>query len=211
MTAKVSWSSPAAFHIFPESRIIGGIDASMMMSLGTCRLVIPRSESTIASAGPDASAALMSASMGARPSSGRVGDTREHVGEAVVRVHADALERRAVLREHVGEVRGHRMAEDDRVGDLHHRGLEVHREQHVFRLGVGHLLGEERVERRDVHERGVDDLAREHRDRLLEHRDRAVARHELHPEVVVAVEGDGLLVRLEIVVPHGGHMGLGIG
>ena len=52
MTALVSWRSPAAFHIFPESRIIGGIDASMMMSLGTCRLVMPRSESTIASAGP---------------------------------------------------------------------------------------------------------------------------------------------------------------
>ena len=29
-----------------------GIEASMMMSLGTCRLVMPRSESTIANDGP---------------------------------------------------------------------------------------------------------------------------------------------------------------
>ena len=44
--------SPLAFHIRPESRIIGGMEASMMMSLGTCRLVMPRSESTMARAGP---------------------------------------------------------------------------------------------------------------------------------------------------------------
>ena len=132
----------------PESRIIGGIDASMMMSLGTCRLVMPRSESTIASAGPSCSArgdvALDRGALGV----GERGDAAEHVGEAVVGVHADAVERVAVLREHVGEVRLHRVAEDDRVGDLHHRGLEVDREQHALRLGVGHLLGEERVERR---------------------------------------------------------------
>ena len=70
MTASVSWRSPAAFHICPESRIIGGIDASMMMSLGTCRLVMPRSESTIASAGPSCSRAEMAPSMAARSASG---------------------------------------------------------------------------------------------------------------------------------------------
>ncbi len=48
---------PSAFHIWPEARIAAGIDASMITSLGTCRFVIPRSESTIASAGPSAYAA----------------------------------------------------------------------------------------------------------------------------------------------------------
>ena len=70
MTALVSSRSPAAFHIFPESRIIGGMDASMMMSLGTCRLVMPRSESTMASAGPVSSAAATSASIAVRSASG---------------------------------------------------------------------------------------------------------------------------------------------
>ena len=51
MTALVSCCSPSAFHIWPDVRIIAGIDASMITSLGTCRFVIPRSESTIASAG----------------------------------------------------------------------------------------------------------------------------------------------------------------
>jgi len=50
---------------------MGGIDASMMMSLGTCRLVMPRSELTIARAGPASYTAWMSASIAARWSSGR--------------------------------------------------------------------------------------------------------------------------------------------
>ena len=52
MTALVSCCSPAAFHIWPEVRIMAGIEASMITSLGTCRFVMPRSESTIARSGP---------------------------------------------------------------------------------------------------------------------------------------------------------------
>ncbi len=54
MTASVSASAPSGPHILPPPRIMAGIEASMMTSLGTCRLVMPRSESTIASAGPSA-------------------------------------------------------------------------------------------------------------------------------------------------------------
>ncbi len=36
---------------------MAGMDASTMTSLGTCRLVMPRSESTMARAGPAASSA----------------------------------------------------------------------------------------------------------------------------------------------------------
>ena len=57
MTYLVSSCSPAAFHICPDVRIAAGIDASMITSLGTCRLVMPRSESTIAIDGPAAIAA----------------------------------------------------------------------------------------------------------------------------------------------------------
>jgi hypothetical protein len=32
------------------------------------------------------------------------------------------------------------VAEDDRVGDLHHGGLEVEREEHAVGLGLGDLL-----------------------------------------------------------------------
>ena len=65
MTARVSCSSPSGPHMWPEVRIMAGIDASTITSLGTCRLVMPRLESTIASSGPSARpcsiAALISA------------------------------------------------------------------------------------------------------------------------------------------------------
>ena len=57
----------------------------------------------------------------------------------------------------------HRVTEDDRVGDLHHRGLEVHRQQQVLILGGGHLLGEELIQGGGTHEGGVHDLPGRHR------------------------------------------------
>ena len=57
--------------MWPDVRIMAGIEASTITSLGTCRLVIPRSESTMASAGPAASSAANEAAM-ASPS-GRPG------------------------------------------------------------------------------------------------------------------------------------------
>ena len=54
--------------MWPEVRIMAGIEASTITSLGTCRLVMPLSESTMASAGPSAMpcsmAALISAPSG---------------------------------------------------------------------------------------------------------------------------------------------------
>ena len=69
MTAKVSCSSPAAFHMCPEVRIIAGIEASTITSDGTCRLVMPLSEFTMANAGPFARAASKAAAISAPLSS----------------------------------------------------------------------------------------------------------------------------------------------
>ncbi len=54
MTASVSASSPSGPHMWPDWRIMAGIDASTMTSEGTWRFVIPRSELTIARRGPSA-------------------------------------------------------------------------------------------------------------------------------------------------------------
>ena len=54
--------------MWPDVRIIAGIEASTITSLGTCRLVMPRSESTIASAGPSASSASNEAVIASPPS-----------------------------------------------------------------------------------------------------------------------------------------------
>ena len=199
---------PSAFHIWPDVRIMAGIDASTITSLGTCRLVMPLSESTMAIGGPAARPAANAASIGSRVAAGSSATRAEHLAEAVVRVGAGLGQRGAVLGEHVGEVGPHGVAEDDRVGDLHHRGLEVDREEHALLGRRGDLGGEERVERAGPHHGGVDHLAGEHRDRLLEHRDRAVVADQLDPERVGLGHGDRLLVRAEVVGVHVRDRGL---
>ena len=61
MTASVSAVWPSGPHRWPPARIMAGIEASMMTSLGTCRFVMPRSESTMDRRGPAASSASMAA------------------------------------------------------------------------------------------------------------------------------------------------------
>jgi hypothetical protein len=51
--------------MWPDVRIMAGMEASTMTSLGTWRLVMPRSESTMAIAGPSASSASKDALMSA--------------------------------------------------------------------------------------------------------------------------------------------------
>jgi hypothetical protein len=116
-----------------------GIEASMITSLGTCRLVMPLSESTIASAGPAAMAAcevgldrglLVGSATTRSPTAG---------ADAVVGVDAEVGQRIGVLLEHVGEEHRDAVTEDHRIGDLHHRRLEVQREQQAVALGAGDL------------------------------------------------------------------------
>ena len=125
---------------------------------------MPRSLSTIASGGPSASPCCTAASMAALRSG-----TSSRLSSSVPRpsfgLMPAAVERVAVLGVERGEEGAHHVPEDDRVGHLHHRGLEVHREQHALGLGSGDLLVEERAQRGDAHDRGVDDLAGQHRHR----------------------------------------------
>jgi hypothetical protein len=79
---------PAAFHIWPEVRIIAGMEASTMTSLGTCRLVMPLSELTIARRGRRVGGGDVG--LDRRPcSAGEPGDLLDEVAEAVVQVDAE--------------------------------------------------------------------------------------------------------------------------
>ena len=89
------------------------------------------------------------------------------------------LERVAVVRKRLGKEGAHRVAEDDRVRDLHHRRLEVHREQHALRLRPRDLSRQKLAQRRGAHHRRVHDFARQHRHRLAQHAGTAVVGGEL--------------------------------
>jgi len=59
--------------------------------------------------------------------------------QAVVEHRTSRDQLGAVLSNHLGEELLHDVTEDDRVGHLHHRGRQVHREQHVTLSGISDL------------------------------------------------------------------------
>ncbi len=181
-----------------------------MTSLGTCRLVMPLSESTIARAGPSASSASKDAWISAPPSGSeprplRMPPRPSFGGEA------GGGELVAVLGEGVREEGAYRVAEDDRVGDLHHGGLEVQGEQHALGLGAGDLRGEELAQRGDAHDGRVDDLALEDGYGLAEHGGGAVVTVQFDAERAVLGDDRGLLGGAEVVDAHGGDVRLRVG
>ena len=94
------------------------------------------------------------------------------------------------------------MPEDDRVGDLHHRRLEVHGEEHALLLRVQDLPGQEGGQRSGAHDRRVDDLAGLHLQAVLEDRRRAVGRDVLDAQRRGRVERHRRLGVAEVALGH---------
>ena len=198
----LSCSSSLAFHILPPSRITFGIDASTMTSLGTCRLVIPLRESTIARAGRVAYTAAMSASISAFFSAGSRSSLASTSASPLLTLAPTLLSVSACLSSAVLVKHGDAMAEHDRIGDLHHGGLEVQRQQDAVALRGLDLLGVERAQRGDVHHGRVDHLARQQRQLLLPHGDRAAGGHELDAHVGRLLQRGRRLGAVEVAARH---------
>ena len=115
-----------------------------------------------------------------------------------------------MLLEHISEEHRHAMTEDDGIGDLHHRRLDVQREQDVVFLGGIHLRREESAQRFNVHHRAVDDLAGLERHLLLQHRDRTVATGQLDPGSAGCRHGRCDLRAVEVMGRHIGDAGFRI-
>ncbi len=103
------------------------------------------------------------------------------------------------------------VAEDDRVGDLHHRGLEVHREQHALGLGTLDLVVQEGAQRVDVQDGRVHDLTGEDRYGLAQHGGGAVGGDVLDAQGAGFGDDGGLLGGAEVVLAHGGDVRLRLG
>ena len=153
----------------------------------------------------------MSASISAFFSAGRLWIFATRSPKPVVEVDAEFLEDGGVLGEEVLEEDLDGVAEDDGVGDLHHGGLKVEREQDALLLRGGDLLFEEGDEGLLAHDRGVEDFTGLERSLLLEDLDGAVGCHELDSDVGGVGDGDGFLVGEEVVLAHGADVGLRVG
>ena len=138
------------------------------------------------------------------------GDAREQIAEAVVDVDTEFVEQRSMLVEQFGEIDPHRVAEDDRVRDFHHGGLQVQREQHAFRPRGGDGFGEKLPQRLATHETGVDDFAGRHRDSFLQYACAAIGGAMFDAQVARLFDGRRLFVAEEIAAAHGANMRGGI-
>ncbi len=130
------------------------------------------------------------------------------ITQTVVGIDAQFLEQVGVLREYILEEHAHECTEQHRVRDLHHGGLQVHREQQALRLGFGHRIGDELFERRHAHHGGVNDFALQERLCGTEFRDFACFIDKFNLERVGIGHGDGLFVAVKVVGLHARHVSL---
>ncbi|MNM36337.1 hypothetical protein D3C81_470450 [compost metagenome] len=135
---------------------------------------------------------------------------RVQVTDAVVGIKAHFLQCSGVLGQHVlVELLDHD-AEHDRVGDLHHRRLQVQREQHALCLRIGHLGVDEAGQCLAAHHRGIDDFAGLHCGLCLEHDGLAVVLHQLDLQAAGVGQRGRLLAAVEITAIHVRDVRLGI-
>ncbi len=85
-------------------------------------------------------------------------DAGVQVADTVVGVEAYFGQGCGVLGQHVVVELFDDDAEHDRVGNLHHGGFQVHRQQHAGGLGIGDLLGDEGFQGLAAHGCAVDDF-----------------------------------------------------
>ncbi len=116
-----------------------------------------------------------------------------------------------MLVQHVAVERLDHHAEHDRVGDLHHRRLQVQREQHALLLGIGDLRLHEGGQRALTHHRRIDQLTGLHRGLFLQHRHRAVLADQLDLDVAGLRDQRRALAAVEVAGIHVRHVRLGLG
>ena len=95
-----------------------------------------------------------------------------------------------------------------RIGDLHHRRLEVQREQHALLFGILYLGGVKRAQGAATHHAGVDDFTRLQLEGLLEHLGLAVVTDKPDACGGRLRQREGLFAAVEITGVHVGNMGL---
>mmetsp|Transcript_103035 Transcript_103035/g.143528 ORF Transcript_103035/g.143528 Transcript_103035/m.143528 type:complete len:420 (+) Transcript_103035:1170-2429(+) len=137
-------------------------------------------------------------------------DLLVHVPQPVVCVDAQLLESLCILGKDILEVGLDAVSEHDRVGDFHHGGFQVQREQHILLPCIGDLPLKEFTQHGAVHEAGIQNLALLQGDLLLQDSDLARLGHHLDARLTCLRNAHRLLVRIEVAIRHRCHMRLGV-
>src|SRR5471032_911857 len=143
---------------------------------------------------------------------GRQGlDAGVQVADAVVQVEADLLQHDSVLGQCVFIELGNDLAEHDRVGDLHHGGFQVNRQQYALFLGVFDFSGDEAAQGFFAQNGSVDDLASLNAGFFFQDGSGTVFGDQFDFDGVSRFDLYGFLAAVEVAAAHVGNVGLGVG
>src|SRR5471030_1368992 len=142
---------------------------------------------------------------------GRQGlDASVQVADAVVQVKADLRQHVSVFGQCVFIELGNDLAEHDRVGDLHHGGFQVNRQQHAFLLGVFDLGCNEAAQGVFAQYRAIEDLTGLHGGLFFQDGGGAVLSDQFDFNGVSDVDQGSFFAAVEIAGAHVRDVGLGV-
>ncbi|RMS09931.1 hypothetical protein ALP75_201126 [Pseudomonas syringae pv. actinidiae] len=143
---------------------------------------------------------------------GRQGaDALVKVADAVVQAEADLLQRVSVLGQCILVELIDDLTEHDRVGDLHHGGFQMHREQNALLAGVFDLGGNEAAQGFGAHDRAVNDFASLDGSFFLQNGGGAVLSDQFDLDGVIGCDLGSFFAAVEVAVAHVRNVGLGVG
>src|SRR5471030_524915 len=137
-------------------------------------------------------------------------DASVQVADAVVQVKADLRQHVSVFGQCVFIELGNDLAEHDRVGDLHHGGFQVNRQQHAFLLGVFDLGCNEAAQGVFAQYRAIEDLTGLHGGLFFQDGGGAVLSDQFDFNGVSGVDQGSFFAAVEIAGAHVRDVGLGV-
>ncbi|MNO52065.1 hypothetical protein D3C76_424740 [compost metagenome] len=137
-------------------------------------------------------------------------DAGVQVADAVVGVEAYFSQGGGVLGQHVVVELFDDDAEHDRVGNLHHGGFQVYRQQYAGGLGIGDLLGDEGFQGLAAHGGAVDDFGGLDGGFFFQDGGGAVFADQLDAQAVVSFDQCGFFAAVEVALGHVGNVRLGV-
>ena len=129
------------------------------------------------------------------------------VADAIIGIYAQLGENHPVFTKHFFVENRHGVAEDNRIGDLHHGRFEVQRQEHTLFPGIINLHRQKLAQRIFTHDRGIYHFTRQQGNILLEHCHLAIGVGVIDAHVGSTGKRGGLFTAEEIPATHMGDMG----
>ena len=133
-------------------------------------------------------------------------DFRQQISKTIFRIHTKFVKQPSILLHQLLKKHIHYSSKNNRVGDLHHRGLHVQRKEQPTCTGVLDFIGYKLLQRRHIHHCCVDDLPLLKRNALFQYRLFPVGIYKYDRSHCCRIHRNGLLTAKKIAMIHTRHV-----